>query len=346
VNAVTDGATSSGSENSEWLQGGSGCGNAVISSNNYFMSPEYTSTFNETKDFYQSLLPVINTTFNTSTATFKNGYSIFDYVNVATIHNSSIPSKNLLTNTTLTRLYDFASTHEWNLAYNSSDPVRAIGGSVLAGQALSALQDIVDGKSVPRFNIEFGAYGAFMSFFGLTQLPAASNDFYGICDYASAMVLELVAPSATELDPNGLSVRFLFSNGTAAQHDLKTFPLFGQKETSLGWSDFKDGMSKFAISDTNHWCQICGNTNDGTCSSANPTDSGNPSPPSFSSNGSGISRPVAGVIGALVTLTVVLGVEAVIMLGSGLRLAKKSTLTQGAASAAAAAAAVAGGNKA
>ncbi|KAL7927865.1 histidine phosphatase superfamily [Trichoderma austrokoningii] len=321
VNTITS-ASSSNSESSAWLQGSSGCNNAVVSSNNYFLSPDYLSTFNETKDFYQNLLPVINTTFNSSTATFKNGYTIFDYINVATIHNSSIPSDNLLTKPTLSNLYDYASTHEWNLAYNGSDPARAIAGSVLAGQIVTALQGVADGKAVPKFNIQFGAYGAFMSFFGLAQLPAASNDFYGICNYASAMVLELVAPSATQLSEDDLTVRFLWSNGTAAETGgLKAYPLFGQKDTSISWSDFKTGINKFAIANTSDWCSTCGNT-DGSCAS-NTTASASSEKSTHHSN---ITRPVAGVIGALVTLGVILLVEALVMLLGGLRLVKKSTL--------------------
>lgn len=196
---------------------------------------------------------------------------------------------------------------------------------------MTALQSIVDGKSVPRFNIQFGAYGAFMAFFGLAQLPAASNEFYGICNYASSMVLELVAPSATQVSPDDLTVRFLWSNGTAATQGLKAYPLFGQTETTLSWNDFKTGMNKFAIADTQDWCQICGNT-DGSCA-ANSTDSSTPSAQS-SDKGSSISRPVAGVIGALVTLGVILGLEALIILLGGLRLVKKSTLARGTGAAA------------
>ncbi|RWA02983.1 hypothetical protein EKO27_g12122, partial [Xylaria grammica] len=61
-----------------------------------------------------------------------------------------------------------------------------------------------------------------------------------------------------------------------------------------------------------------------------------------SPNGSRISLPVAGVIGALVTLAVVLGAEALIYAFSGLTLTKKSTL----AAAQAAASGVSGGSKA
>lgn len=166
-----------------------------------------------------------------------------------------------------------------------------------------------------------------MAFFGLAQLDAASPDFMGICDYASSMTFELVTNSSTPT-ADDISVRFYFANGTAAQHEPTLFPMFGQKETTLKWNDFKNGMANFAIEDTQHWCTLCGNT-DGACAS-NSTSSDNSSSSSSSSGGggNGVSKPVAGVIGALVTLVVILGVEAAIMLLGGMRLVKKSSLGQ------------------
>ena len=75
VNAVTSAASGTNSENSGWLQGQSGCNNAIVSSNNYFFSAEYLSKLSSTAAFYQSILPVINGTFTSSTDTFKNAYT-------------------------------------------------------------------------------------------------------------------------------------------------------------------------------------------------------------------------------------------------------------------------------
>ena len=75
VNAVSSAASSGSSEDSQWLQAGSGCGKAVVSSNDYFKSAEYIWTLDRTTDFYTSLLPVINTTFSDANANFKNGYA-------------------------------------------------------------------------------------------------------------------------------------------------------------------------------------------------------------------------------------------------------------------------------
>ena len=80
VNAVASAASGANSENSQWLQGQSGCNNAIISSNNYFYSQEYMTEFNNTMDFYHSVSPVVNGTFSLAQDNFKNAYlsELFD----------------------------------------------------------------------------------------------------------------------------------------------------------------------------------------------------------------------------------------------------------------------------
>ncbi|SCV31987.1 uncharacterized protein FFB14_03802 [Fusarium fujikuroi] len=329
IASVETAASDKNSENSAWLQGNSGCTNAEASSNDYFSSSEYAGVYKDSESFYQGLLPVINGTYGKDEANFQNAYTIFDLINVARIHNSSISSDDLLDEPTLEKLYNLASIHEWNLAYNSSEPVRAIAGSVLAGQIIEALEPLAEGKKGPKVNIQFGAYAAFMSFFGLAGLDKVSSDFKGVVDYASSMAFELVT-NATNPTADDVSVRFYFANGTAAQHTPKMFPLFGKDETTISWKDFKTGMSDFAIEDTKHWCKLCGN-NDGNCASSSDDDSTSPQSSSGGSD-NGVSKPVAGVIGALVTLVVILGVQAAFLLLGGLRLVKKSTLAAAGAS--------------
>ena len=74
VNAIASAASSANSENSQWLQGQSGCNNAIVSSNNYFFSEEYMTELNKTLNFYHSVLPVINGTFTLAQDNFKNAY--------------------------------------------------------------------------------------------------------------------------------------------------------------------------------------------------------------------------------------------------------------------------------
>ena len=134
-----------------------------------------------------------------------------------------------------------------------------------------------------------------------------------------------------------LQVRFYWHNGTTGNTSTPTaYPLFGQQSLTLGWNDFVTGMNKFAIGSQSAWCNACGNTT-GVCASSSLTSpssggkAGSGATSSGSGSGSGgVSRPVAGVIGAFVTLAVVLGVEALIMLAAGLRLVSKKRLGAGA----------------
>lgn len=354
---MTSATTSSGSEDSEWLQGSSGCANAVASSNEYLQSPEYLDLLNKTGPFYQSLLPVYNTTFTSKTATYQNAYTsayspsfsshhpnyygisltvpVFDYVHVSQIHNQTIPSDSLLTNDTTHQLQTLADAHEWGLAYNSSDPVRAIAGAVLAGQILQALNTTLSAPLSPtstqRLTIQFGAYGAFMSFFGLANLTAASENFRGIVDYASSIAFELVTNATVNgtgapatIDPDDVSVRFLFSNGTASDTNVpQVYPLFGQSETTISWNDFAAGMSNFSIDDTASWCQACGNTT-GVCASdsSSSSGSGSGSGSTSSKSTSKISPGVAAGIGILSLFGLILLIGIVAAL-AGFRVVRK-----------------------
>lgn len=222
-----------------------------------------------------------------------------------------------------------ADLHEWNLAYNSSDPIRAIVGSTLAAQIVEGLNTTITGAGTSKFQIQFGPYANFQSFFGLAQLPAASPDFYGVPDYTSSMTFELFTDGEANPFPatGDIKVRFLFHNGTTSNSSEPTpFPLFGQKELALPWQTFADSMNKFAISDQGQWCTACGNTT-GVCASAAP-----PATTTMATTGSGskgVSKAVAGVIGAIVTLAVVLGLAVLVMVVGGMRLVSKKRMNAG-----------------
>lgn len=335
-----------GAEDTPWLQSGSGCANSIISSNNYFTSPQYKTILNSTADFYKSLTPLINDTFVDADISFKNAYSssspfhppdwdsllmylVFDLINVASIHNASFDPGKTLTDEKFFQLRQLADLHEWNLAYNSSDTIRAVVGSTLASQIVTALNQTITSQGKTKLNIQFGPYATFQSFFGLAQLPAASADFYGIPDYMSSMSFELFTdgdatpfPAATDI-----KVRFFSHNGTASDSSEPTpFPLFGQKQMALPWQTFVDGMNKFAINDEVTWCKACGNTT-GVCASAAPPAA--TATQSTSSGSGGVSKAVAGVIGAIVTLAVVLGLVVLAMLVGGLRLVSKKRIGAG-----------------
>lgn len=323
-------STGTGSEDAAWLQGAQNCQNAMISSNNYFTSKDYQDLLQSTQSFYGSLSPMVNATFPSQQIAYKNAYTIFDLLNVASIHNGTFPSSDLLTDSTLFQLRTLADLHEYSLAYNASEPARAISGATLAGQVVKALNETITGQGKTKLNIQFGAYASFQSFFGLARLPETNPDFYGIPDYASLMSFELVTNASTSPFPSAddISVRFLFHNRTASNDSQPVaYPLFGQLQTVLPWKTFASSMNTFAIADQKDWCKACGNSTGVCATSSSNTPPVSTSPSSSSSdNGGGISKAVAGVIGALVTLAVVLGAQILIMLLAGLRVVSKKRL--------------------
>lgn len=231
----------------------------------------------------------------------------------------------------MVQLQSLANAHEFGLAYNESDTVRAVAGATLADDVVEGLnQTIINGGKKVKLNVQFNAYGYFMSFFGLSQLTKADPTFYGIPDYASTMVFELFTNGAADPfpKPEDLQVRFLFHNGTSnSTSEPKAYPLFGQSETSLPWSTFTSEMGKFSVSWGPQWCKVCGNTT-GVCDmNAAPTTSPtSTSASSSSSDSGGVSKAVAGVIGAFVTLAVLLGLAALVILVGGMRLVSKKRL--------------------
>jgi len=287
-----------------------------------------------TKGFYEELVPVVNGTFSASDVTYKNAYVVYDLINVATIHNSSIPSKATLTPENLLQTRTLADAHEWGLAYNATDIMRAMTGMQLAGEIFKYMNSTITsgakGLSSNKLGIQFGAYASFFSFFGLAGLPAANPDFMGIPDYASSMVFELFTesdvPSGTFPATGDLLVRFSFHNGTASNSsEPVAYPLFGGKNLAISWSDFSDSISKFAVTTTEQWCTKCGNTT-GTCAAYAPSSPTPSAAAKSSGGGGGISPAVGGVIGAMVTLAVILGTLAAVMLVGGLRLVSKKRL--------------------
>lgn len=144
----------------------------------------------------------------------------------------------------------------------------------------------------------------------------------GIPDYASFLSFELLTNSTSITPaPSDISVRFIFHNGTVSNTSAPAvYPLFGQSNEVIPWSTFVSEMSQVAIGDQASWCHVCGNTS-AICASSSASSS------STSSSG-GVSKATAGVIGAIVALAVLLGLEALFIVLGGYRLRKKDSRSQ------------------
>jgi hypothetical protein len=263
---------------------------------------------------------------------------VFDYINVAQIHNTTIPSSDLLTPSTLEQLRTLSDTHEWSLAYNSSDPIRAIAGKTLAAQILTFLNStLTSAPDANKIAIQFGAYATFSSFFGLAGLAAADHSLQGVVDYASAMTFELFTntsttplPRTSPAEQDDVYVRFLFHNGpTTPESEPVAYPLFGAAQEVVRWTDFVEGMGRFAVGNTEAWCDACGNST-GACAAYVARDGRAPGSASLGGSGggrgNGLSPAVNGVVGAMVALAVVLGLEALVLVVGGFRVVSKKTL--------------------
>jgi hypothetical protein len=204
----------------------------------------------------------------------------------------------------------------------------------LAGEILSYMNSTVATGGAKKLGVQFGAYATALSLFGLLDLPKTSSDFTGVIDYASSLVFELV----TDADASSgfpaekdISVRFLFHNGTASEGSQPAvFPLFGGDATTVSYPDFKDKVGKFAVKNSEQWCKKCGNTA-GTCAAYAGSGNGASASSQSKKSSGGISPAIGGVIGAMVTLAVVLGSLAAFMLLGGFRLVSKKHLAGGAA---------------
>lgn len=317
----------SGSEDNTWLQSTSACNTAEVSSNNYYNSTSYQQLLSSTSKMYQSLTSLTNGALSPSQMNFRNAFTIWDLFNVAMIHNStsSFDVSSNFTDQGMPKLLILANDHEFNLAYNKTDKIRAVAGMTLAGQVLSALNKTISFGGESKLDIEFGAYATFLSYFGLAVLSNQNANFTGMPNYASSMVWELVTNSSGPGIPpqSDISVRFLFHNGTSipGSTELQAYPLFGQKSLEMHWPQFVNYTKQIAITSQVQWCQACGNTT-GICS---------PAPSSGIMGAAGSLFPqrslvLAGVTGAMVTVGVLACLTVLIACAFGLRLVRKKTL--------------------
>ncbi|KAK6543122.1 hypothetical protein TWF694_007042 [Orbilia ellipsospora] len=133
-------------EDTAWLQGTSGCTNAIKDSENYKSSKEFEDVKSQTEGFYHSLESVWSDSFTSEQSDFTNAYSIYDAVNYALIHNETIPSSELLTTEAVFQLRTLADKQQWGHAFNESAPVRAIAGSTFAADVISHLENVIESK--------------------------------------------------------------------------------------------------------------------------------------------------------------------------------------------------------
>lgn len=286
-----------------WIKGDDGCPTVTEAVATFPDSAEYQDRLESTRSFYEQFWPILEDVYDYSrdNLSYENAYDIFDLINVASIHNSSMSPN--VTEEQLFQLRTLADSAEFDMNFNASQTGRSIGGQTVLAAILAQLNETVTSQGKLKFSLLAGSYDTMLAVFGLTNLTSASLDFYGLPEYASTLAFEILTEEDTEefpSDVDSLMVRFLFRNGSDAGAPLTPFALFGGSEVKLSWKDFVAEMQKRAITTVKEWCTVCESTQD-FCLAALVDDA------SVEAQGSsgGMSNAVAGVIGAMVTVGVV-----------------------------------------
>lgn len=321
-----------------WLKADGQCPNFVAQSDAYLESQDALRLSEQSQTFYDSLKrDYLNGVFSDAEVSYQNAYAIFDYINVGSVHNSTIAER--ISPGELYKLKLLADRHEWAMNGNASSehPALTISGKAMAYKIAERLSaNINSAGKQNKFTLMISSYDAFLAFFGHAGLSAYSIDFMGLPNYAASMVFELFSdmdtPAGDYPNESALKVRFLFRNGTENNVDLIHFPIFGQAELTL--KEFNDAINAFAVKDTKGWCELCDATASFCPKDANTgkaeEGSGNTGTNS-ESDSQPLSPGAAGAVGAVAAIVVVLLGLGVAMAVFGVRIgrSKKATTEKG-----------------
>ncbi|KAF2813419.1 phosphoglycerate mutase-like protein [Mytilinidion resinicola] len=327
---------------SVWIEGSANCPANDVAIEEYYDTKEFWETRNSSMPLYWA------TGFNTmlsdvlveSQWDYSHAYLIYDYLNYQYSHDQDTYEL-FSENDTFAGAYDelrfLADQQEWglygNISADSDSQIRAIAGKTLAAKVLGQFQQLVSASGeTPKLTLFVGEHEPFVSFFSLAELQFLNSNFFGMPEYASAMVFELFSvgnnDSGFPTDETDLWIRFHFHNGTdiAANGTLQSFPMFnrGPSQTDMPWLDFEDMIPKSAApsliplqtSSVLDWCNAC-SSQAFFCLAFDDTIVIN-----STSHSSDMTPQVAGVIGAAVTLGVLLIAFILALLVGGIRFQK------------------------
>lgn len=258
---------------------------------------------------------------------YFDAYDLYDYAQYGVTHNSTIAEA--LSQEDLAKLRVLAAESQFAINGNTSSPGSIIGGRTLATRIMEALNANVNTYGAyNKLSLNFGSFEPMISFFALVGLPSnnpSNEQFYGLPELGSSMVIELftliVDDNSTDVYPDSsdLFVRFLYMNGTGDDAQLVQYPLFGADPDNMymSFDDFNTAMIEIMMLSIEDWCQECGSYSVFCPAFDDSTTTGGSDVSSSSRHG--LSPALAGVIGALVTLVMLALLIGLAMLVLGLR---------------------------
>lgn len=236
-----------------WTKGDENCPaltnavNLVYSSNE-----EYSQLMNDTKEFYSGLysIPFISANFKQQDLNFSLAYTLYDYVNVNTIHNATV---NAMFNDSLIATIKYYSDRlSWLVNHYEAGPNLTIGASTLVGRILNKL-NVTKTQGKPALNYLTGSYNTMFQLASILNLDDANESFRTMPNYGATYVFELLNNTS-----NDTFVRFSFKNGSDDLAPLIAYPLFNSNDTVMSWTRFVSSINKVVIKSVDSWCSFCG----------------------------------------------------------------------------------------
>jgi hypothetical protein len=331
-----------------FISGAANCLTGDVARNNWLMSDYAQMIYNESLVLYQTIgSNFLPTRLKLADMNFYNAWSIYDALDYLNRHSPWVQENFGATGPydgDLTWLANLASQQMWEFygTYNSSKSIYnnyfTTAGSTLAGAVYMYFNQMLEtGGEYQKFNLIIADFEPIISMLALMGMGDVEDDYRVLPPYSTSLVFELFtydAPGTVVAmpPPEDMFVRFYFRNGTAPGTEDPSFwalPMFGNgpSQTDMTWPQFAAALADIAFIDPLDWCNTCDSgAINAWCAGFDSWVGGNGQPTTpkpKKSGGGGVSAPVAGVIGALVTLVVAGLIFAIGALLCGFRIHKR-----------------------
>lgn len=307
-----------------YLDGVTNCVSWALQAANTLNSPAAASLEESSRTMYENVGKAVENLSlpNRGGFNYFNAAEIWQYISYHYVHNATIKAlfDAELFDGYLEQLRHYASLQQYYYNANISaaaangedvsltETVRPVAGRTLAAKILGLFKNTITSSGTQTtLNLMVTEEAALVALFSLIGLTSKDPNFIGLPAQGSAAIFELlsIGDDGDEFpNTSDLWVRFYFLNGTQ-EGSLQAYSLFtnGPSQQNMRWSEFVQRMSTITISTVATWCDLCGDTSI-FCPAFDYSD-GSGLSTSGGSKKSGVSAPVAGVIGAVVTLAVV-----------------------------------------
>lgn len=314
----------------EKLAGHAACPLHELSKREYEGSIEFQQIEEQSASFYARLYDnALSHVFDRSQVHYSNARYISDYLDYESLHNitffDNLDQEDIDRARWLADQYVYATNSDVSSSSNTpSKNIRSVAGQTLASLVLQLFeQNIADLGSKVKMMLAFGSYEPPVALASLMRLasPREAN-FYSRPAQGASVVFELFSfdDQISPIYPaiSNLYVRFLLHNGTKSSTVFSPHPLFGRgpSNIAISYTEFREEMSRISLGPTRDWCLRC-NSSAVFCSGLAPESF-------FKDQSCAYFNPaIAALIGAVITVIIILLIAIPAFLLSGIRLQRR-----------------------